>query len=418
MSTDGGRREEILQTSARLFASSGLRTSLEEIADACGILPGSLYHHFASKEAIIVELAERYRDDLDRTAKEALDRLDAPEAKSFEDQIVELGEAIAACAIHHRAAMLLTLYDPPTVAGERLTQVASQTPSAVDAAMLRILEAGRSAGAIRGGVDLPMLAERIVQSMLHIGVGISHRGPGGERMPAIRCGVLLHGVTAAMPAKSTLDRSAAMKAARQVVDEWEELREVDDDRFAHLLAVARTEFGRRGYEATTIRDIGAAAGLSTGTVYRMVESKDELLASIMETYVETVTSTWNAVLRSPSPPLEQLDALTWSNIMLLERFGDEYRIHLAWLRQSPPSAVDLGATFPKQLRQIKILLAAGARAGELRIEGPSADIRASSVTELLWTPETIIRAVGPPRAHALARDTVLRGAATRGRKNA
>jgi AcrR family transcriptional regulator len=411
MSIEGSRREEILQTSARLFASSGLRTSLEEIADACGILPGSLYHHFASKEAIIVELAERYRDDLDRTAKEALDRLDAPEAKSVEDQIIEFGEAIAACAIRHRAALLLTLYDPPTVAGERLTQVARQTPSAVDAAMLRILDAGRSAGAIRGGVDLPMLAERIVQSMLHIAVGISHRGPGGERMPAIRCGVLLHGVAAAMPAKSTLDRSPAMKAARQVVDEWEELRDVDDDRFAHLLAVARTEFGKRGYEATTIRDIGAAAGLSTGTVYRMVESKDELLASIMETYVETVTSTWNAVLRSRSSPLEQLDALTWANIMLLERFGDEYRIHLAWLRQSPPSTVDLGATFPKQLRQIKALLAAGTGTGELRVEGPSADIRASSVTELLWTPETIIRAMGPRRAHALARDTVLRGAA-------
>jgi len=59
VSVGGSRRTEILDTAAALFASSGLRTSLKEIADACGILPGSLYHHFESKEAIIVELVER-----------------------------------------------------------------------------------------------------------------------------------------------------------------------------------------------------------------------------------------------------------------------------------------------------------------------------------------------------------------------
>jgi Bacterial regulatory proteins, tetR family len=46
VSVDGERKTEILETAATLFASSGLRTSLKEIADACGILPGSLYHHF------------------------------------------------------------------------------------------------------------------------------------------------------------------------------------------------------------------------------------------------------------------------------------------------------------------------------------------------------------------------------------
>ena len=71
MSVDGARRTEILDTAASLFASSGLKTSLKEIADACGILPGSLYHHFDSKEAIIVELVEQYRADLDSIAKQA-----------------------------------------------------------------------------------------------------------------------------------------------------------------------------------------------------------------------------------------------------------------------------------------------------------------------------------------------------------
>jgi AcrR family transcriptional regulator len=85
MPSEAVRREEILQTAARLFASSGFRTSLADIADACGILPGSLYHHFDAKEAIVVELVHRYHDDLDRIAKEACDTLHVPRPRPVEE---------------------------------------------------------------------------------------------------------------------------------------------------------------------------------------------------------------------------------------------------------------------------------------------------------------------------------------------
>src|SRR5438552_18364579 len=89
MVSDGARREEILETAATLFASSGLRTSLKEIADAAGILPGSLYHHFESKEAVIVELVRRYQDDLDRIAQEAVDALHDPDRQPLDGSIVD-----------------------------------------------------------------------------------------------------------------------------------------------------------------------------------------------------------------------------------------------------------------------------------------------------------------------------------------
>ena len=84
-----------------------------------------------------------------------------------------------------------------------------------------------------------------------------------------------------------------------------------------------------------------------------------------------------------------------------------------WLRQSPPSTLDLGLSLGRQLQQLKALLAAGAEAGELRVEGASADARARSLYELLLTPENIVRTAGTRQAHALARETVLRGAAPR-----
>ncbi|MDT5075817.1 MAG: hypothetical protein QOJ80_454, partial [Mycobacterium sp.] len=77
-SVDATRRTEILLTANSVIAASGLRTSLQQIADAAGILAGSLYHHFESKEAILVELIRRYHAELDRIGDTALKRLDEP----------------------------------------------------------------------------------------------------------------------------------------------------------------------------------------------------------------------------------------------------------------------------------------------------------------------------------------------------
>jgi TetR/AcrR family transcriptional regulator, cholesterol catabolism regulator len=51
------RRQDLIRIAAIEFARSGYRaTTLRQIADAAGILPGSLYHHFASKEEILREV--------------------------------------------------------------------------------------------------------------------------------------------------------------------------------------------------------------------------------------------------------------------------------------------------------------------------------------------------------------------------
>ena len=59
------RRELILTTAAEMFARKGLRaTTVRGIADAVGVLSGSLYHHFPSKDAIVDEVLSRYLDEI------------------------------------------------------------------------------------------------------------------------------------------------------------------------------------------------------------------------------------------------------------------------------------------------------------------------------------------------------------------
>ena len=288
MPVDTARRTEILETAASLIASSGMRTSLKEIADACGILPGSLYHHFDSKEAILVELIEQYRADLDGLAERVHDRLHHVPDIPIDDQIVALAREMAACALRHRAALLLTFYEPPSAAGEEMVRAAQHIPTAIATAALEVFRAGRDRGYIREGIDLETFVDRFCQAMLHISLGVIGDLPGADRVPEIRCRILVDGIATGSPRDErarSIERDDGRPTNGRFVGR---AGDTEDERFAMLRSVARAEFGRKGYEATTVRDIAAAAGMSTGSVYRLVGSKDELLATIMQSFVDRV----------------------------------------------------------------------------------------------------------------------------------
>jgi TetR/AcrR family transcriptional regulator, cholesterol catabolism regulator len=62
------RRDELLGIAAELFAERGFKnTTVRDIADAAGILSGSLYHHFDSKESMVDEILSSFQRELFRT---------------------------------------------------------------------------------------------------------------------------------------------------------------------------------------------------------------------------------------------------------------------------------------------------------------------------------------------------------------
>jgi AcrR family transcriptional regulator len=63
--TETSRRDELLRIAAGLFAERGYKfTTVRDIADAAGILSGSLYHHFDSKESMVDELLNSFQEQL------------------------------------------------------------------------------------------------------------------------------------------------------------------------------------------------------------------------------------------------------------------------------------------------------------------------------------------------------------------
>ena len=106
MTPPASRRDELLQLAATMFADRGLKaTTVRDIADSAGILSGSLYHHFKSKEQMVEEvlkdfldwLFERYQQIL-AAESTPLDRLKGLFMASFE-------------AIEHRHAQVVIYQD-------------------------------------------------------------------------------------------------------------------------------------------------------------------------------------------------------------------------------------------------------------------------------------------------------------------
>jgi AcrR family transcriptional regulator len=59
------RRSEILEVATRVFARKGIaNTTMRDIADEVGILHGSLYYHFGSKEQLLGEILRPVMTDL------------------------------------------------------------------------------------------------------------------------------------------------------------------------------------------------------------------------------------------------------------------------------------------------------------------------------------------------------------------
>jgi AcrR family transcriptional regulator len=396
-----------LEIAGSLIATSGLRTSMHEIAAAAGIQTGSLYHHFESKEALLTELVRRYHTDLDRIAEHTLDTLDDPDPRPGFGRIADLGTTIARCAVAHRAAIQISLYEAPS-SNPELVEWSQRRPTAILEAIYQTLRAARWSGYIRSDVDLRVLTDRICQTMLQIGLDVARHNVPTDQLAILLCRIMLEGLSAGHPTDAELDGSAAFVAADTAIKTWQDDSDTDD-RAAHIRAVARAEFGRSGYEGTSVRDVAAAAGLGPGTLFRLIGSKEALLASIMASFNEKVDAGSKCVLRSGASPIEKLDALSWVDTNALDRFGDEFRIQLAWMRQIPPDAPNPSMQFPKRLRQIKSLLSAGIQTGDIKIDDAPLEMLARCVVVLKWIPTNILQQLGTRASLIHIRDTMLRG---------
>lgn len=88
------RLQAVLDAGASLFASKGYKaTTMRDIASETGMLPGSLYYHFASKQDLLLEVYKKAVSDIQERLDAARDIHDDPWAR-FEAAVIAHIEAI------------------------------------------------------------------------------------------------------------------------------------------------------------------------------------------------------------------------------------------------------------------------------------------------------------------------------------
>jgi AcrR family transcriptional regulator len=76
------QREAILARAAHLFATRGYSaTSMNEVAEACGLSKATLYHYYRDKYALLFSIADSHVERLQRIAADAVVQAPEPQAR-------------------------------------------------------------------------------------------------------------------------------------------------------------------------------------------------------------------------------------------------------------------------------------------------------------------------------------------------
>jgi AcrR family transcriptional regulator len=406
-------RTEMLRSSSEVIASRGVRITMRQIAQSSGRSFGALYHHFDSKDDLLIELVKRYHADLTRVGENAQARLDRQGRRSTFDQLAALATDIALCAVENRAALQMSFYETPSNNRE-LIALLSRPPLAVKQAMLQTLRAGSYRGEVAVVCDLSLLADRICQCMLHIGLDVVSKSDPPQQIATLMSEIMFYGLATERVSNPALNASEAFTAAEEAVRTWDDGDDTVNVKAGHVRASACVEFGRRGYDATTMRDIAAAAEVSIASLYQVFASKDALFAAVMESFTVKTGNAARRVLHTQSSAIEKLDALSWINIHTLRRFPHESKIQLAWARRHPPKTQGYGELFTARANELSCLVGDAVHIGAIHPYRRSAlPALARCVMDALWIPGDVARTVGTIHALDIARHTLIRGIANR-----
>jgi AcrR family transcriptional regulator len=160
------RRDVILERAADLFAKQGVAaTTVREIAEAVGILSGSLYHHFASKDEIVDAIVSSFMDDLVSRYDAVMTADTDPEAR-----LVGLVRASIATSADHPHATEIYQNDARYLQAADGPTIVRQSARAVRSAWIQVLEEGAQTGVFRD--DVPV---KVIYPLLRDGLWLTAR---------------------------------------------------------------------------------------------------------------------------------------------------------------------------------------------------------------------------------------------------
>lgn len=325
-------RARILDAAAvELRRSSVSTTRLADVASSAGIGTGSLYYHFRSRNELVESLLAAHMERLTADARAAV-----AELPRFASPLVRFHVSAAAHLVS-----LLTSPDRSAACVKLLGQIPQQT-------LANIGEHHRSflahwSATIEGALDSDAtrndLDRSVVRALLLTAFCISPDwiGPHPERLPPVETGtqfadVLCYGIASPLGRASVSEVPYTPPAA---ATDWYINPELPGGAVKLLDAAAET-FRRDGYAESRVVDIAAAAGLQVGSFYHFFESREQLVATFLDTAWRRTLQLIDAVLDGlpgGTSPLDRLVAMIvaplWADDGAASYVAALMRIHTA-----------------------------------------------------------------------------------------
>lgn len=182
------RRDQLLLIAAHLIASRGYSaTTVRDIADEAGILSGSLYHHFSSKEAILEEILRSFLDDLLARFQTISDAgLDPRE--TFDELI-----AYAFVTIDSKPdAVALYQNESSFLYRQRGFEFVAEKSQQIETIWLSTMRAGQAAGVFRPELDVQLTYRFIRDAVWATVKWYRHGGRNTVETVRDQCLALLH----------------------------------------------------------------------------------------------------------------------------------------------------------------------------------------------------------------------------------
>jgi DNA-binding NarL/FixJ family response regulator len=168
------REQEIVAAATRVFAEKGYAAaSIQDVAEVVGILKGSLYYYFDTKEELLWKILVGVYDD----ALESLDESLASPGSAL-DRIRAFATSHVDFCARNSSGMSVFLREHDALGEERRRDL-DERRAAYHRQLANLISEGQREGSVRAGVD-PMLATR---ALLGMASGAARDFPAGTQLP-------------------------------------------------------------------------------------------------------------------------------------------------------------------------------------------------------------------------------------------
>jgi len=164
---------------------------------------------------------------------------------------------------------------------------------------------------------------------------------------------------------------------------------------ARIEQVARREFARQGFDATSIRQIAAEARITKPVLYYYFKNKRDLFLSLLEEAVAPLCDEVERIAAGDGTPRDRMTRIIAAVLRFAEKRPDEFRLlHRAVERREREVQVLAQKYFRRNFRAISGVLQEGVERGDFRSGNvPQATFSVIAILIYYLTREHVIDAI-------------------------